>query len=63
VLKADSLDADNAQSVLSGQAELKGVLSGKSNFRVRVRVRVIKCVVIIAKNGKKRFLEGNRFDQ
>jgi hypothetical protein len=35
---------------------LKGVLSGQSNFRVRVgvrwvrvRFRVIKCVVIIAK--------------
>jgi hypothetical protein len=38
---------------------LKGILSGQSNFRVRVRVRarirVIKYVVIIAKNDKKIF--------
>jgi hypothetical protein len=47
---------------------LKGILSGQSNFRVRVRVivririRIIKYVVIIAKMTK-RFLESNRFDQ
>jgi hypothetical protein len=45
---------------------MKGVLSGQSNFRVRVSVRcvrVIKCIVIIEKMKKKRFMESNRLDQ
>jgi hypothetical protein len=53
VLKADNLEADKCLACLIRETELKGVLSGQSNFRVRVRwVRVIKCVLIIAKKDK-----------
>jgi hypothetical protein len=58
VLKADNLEADKCLACLIRQAELKGVLSWQSNFRVRVRwVRVIKCVLIIAKKRQNIFLK------
>jgi hypothetical protein len=42
---------------------LRGVISGLSNFRVRVRVKVIKCVVIIEKKEKKSVLGSNSLVQ